>query len=114
MRQAACCVSLLFQSLSIMGGRWCGDPKLCRLPQCSACCNAKGSPQPCGVRVQNPTWPKRMRVLKEVFETAKPYERPALAQRMEQLVAEPCADGQPGSLLKDLPLQQLHPASWYV
>ena len=62
--------------------------------------------------VQHPTWPRCMRLLKEVFEAAKPYERPALAQRIEQLAAEPCADGQPGSLLKDLPMQQLHPASW--
>lgn len=53
-----------------------------------------------------------MRLLKEVFEGAKPYERPALAQRIEQLAGESCAEGQPGSLLKDLPLQQLHPASW--
>ena len=64
------------------------------------------------VCVQHPIWPKRMRLLKEVFEAAKPYERPPLTQRIEQLAAESCTDGQPGSLLKDLPLQQLHPASW--
>ena len=64
------------------------------------------------VCVQHPSWPRRMRLLKEVFEAAKPYERPPLTQRIEQLAAEPCMDGQPGSLLKDLPLQQLHPASW--
>lgn len=82
--------------------------RLCLVPFGDACTNLL-TRVAC---VQHPSWPKRMRLLKEVFEAAKPYERPPLTQRIEQLAAEPCMDGQPGSLLKDLPLQQLHPASW--
>ena len=50
----------------------------------------------------------------ELFEGAKPYDRPALAERVEQLAKSgaACADGLPGRLLLDQPLQSLHPASW--
>ena len=39
------------------------------------------------VCLQHPMWPQRMLLLKEVFEAAKPYERPPLTQRIEQLAA---------------------------
>jgi hypothetical protein len=63
---------------------------------------------------QHPAWPRQIRPLMELFEGAKPYDRPALAERVEQLARSgaACADGLPGRLLLDQPLQSLHPASW--
>lgn len=50
----------------------------------------------------------------ELFEGAKPYDRPALTERVEQLArgGNTCSDGLPGRLLLDQPLHALHPASW--
>lgn len=57
-----------------------------------------------------------MRPLLELFEGAKPYDRPALAERIELLAKSGAAlpDGLPGRLLLDQPLLSLHPASWSV
>jgi len=55
-----------------------------------------------------------MRPLVELFESTRPYDRPALSERIEALAASECAGGQPGSMLLDQQLSALHPASWYV
>lgn len=52
-----------------------------------------------------------MRPLAELFEGTKPYDRPALRERVEML-AESSADGLTGDRIMDQPLCQLHPASW--
>lgn len=65
------------------------------------------------VCAQHPGWPRQIRPLLELFEGAKPYDRPALTERVEQLArGNACADGLPGRLLLDQPLHALHPASW--
>ncbi len=52
-----------------------------------------------------------MSPLAELFEGTKPYDRPALRERVEML-AESLADGITRDSIMDQPLSQLHPASW--
>jgi len=53
-----------------------------------------------------------MTPLAELFETTKPYDRPALRERVQMLLDSSAADGLPGARLMDQPLCGLHPASW--
>jgi hypothetical protein len=64
------------------------------------------------VTVQHPKWPRLMTPLAELFEATKPYDRPALRERVEMLAESSSAGGVPGSRVMDQPLSELHPASW--
>ncbi len=64
------------------------------------------------VAVQHPEWPRLMTPLAELFEATKPYDRPALRERVEMLAGSSGVGGMPGARVMDQSLSELHPASW--
>lgn len=62
--------------------------------------------------MQHPHWPRFMTSFLELFETVKPYDRVAVAERVEMLAQSSDREDGPGSQIMDQLVSQLHPASW--